>query len=321
MPRRASHHGEVGQGAAPRRPPAPCTARRTLRSMSALATARCSARLRRWRMPGSRRTSPPVLSCRRRQILPDGPMSRSSSLRTPAASNLQAVRQRERASSDDRPIPLCPGGRATQRHGKAYRPLLWPAWALDDGVGSEHAWHGQGSSTPVNAAYVWTCGYQLTPPQKALSIISELISEQWKHVMGCILLKRTHVSERVYGRAQRALARCLLEVRAVGLANAEAMARGVRGEVEVDQTIKTPCVPATAPVRLPALPRNRVEIGGLIRSLPHGLQIQQHLSTTSRSAGWMQTRSSSSSKANNVRVCYDGISEFQDPTSASIMES
>ena len=78
------------------------------------ATARCSSRRRRWRMPGSRRASP---LGRRREILQDGPTSRSSPLRTPAASNLWTVRQWKRAS-------------AVQR--KGHRPRLWPASLMID---------------------------------------------------------------------------------------------------------------------------------------------------------------------------------------------
>jgi len=51
---------------------------------------------------GSRRTSPLGLSCSRyHQMLEDGLTSLSSSLRTLVASNLRAVRQRERGSSDE----------------------------------------------------------------------------------------------------------------------------------------------------------------------------------------------------------------------------
>ena len=69
---------------------------------SCLCTARCSNRRRRWGMLGSRRTSPLGLSCSRyHQMLEDGLTSLSSSLRTLVASNLRAVRQRERGSSDE----------------------------------------------------------------------------------------------------------------------------------------------------------------------------------------------------------------------------
>lgn len=50
---------------------------------------------------------------------------------------------------------------------------------------------------------LWAQENDPTKCQKALS----LIFEQRKHVVGCILLKSTHGSERIYGRAQRAEAR------------------------------------------------------------------------------------------------------------------